>query len=269
MIEMMEASPNKPPVTKPNTYLDLDEILAMDFGVDYSPEGLPIQRLSADPRGIAKPGNLLTNQKAAMFKVLGAEGFDLTVDLTVEKPSLKPQSKPQLFPDRPAPIELKSLSSEEIKQLWANVPTASVTARPAVTPPPVQPSFRDRRHQHRAERRAFRPGLLERVSNSRGVKRAIGVVAMAGLALVGGMTVNQTAPGGTEPLHQQPAAVTRYLETPASQPQQFANQQEAAAFGSFVTGISIIRQSHPNASPAELDQLVDNTLNLAAQQQAR
>lgn len=243
----------------------LDELVAME-------RSMRLQDARYDPRGQAHSTRLNPVQQQAALRALHAAGVanDLVIDVRGSVPIVTKHqaTQPELVfrqfkPIARANLEPKSL--EELNNELARlVQKYDQSERKLVQPP----------KQSRLARVRERVG--DRLHHSLpGVRRAVGAVALAGLALVGGAIATHGNGGEALPA-QQPNPVTsatyeaQTTNITVHQPEvtptiDLSNQATADALGQMIVSFDDIRvQMGPTASEAQIQAAQIQALNYAA-----
>lgn len=240
---------------------DLDELVAWE-------RSMRLQDARYDPRGQAHSTQLNPLQQQAALRALHAAGVaqNLVIDVRGDVPIVTKQPEealPQFKPIARATFEPQSLDelNDELARLVQKYNLAERT--------PVQPPKQSRfsRIRERVSERLHHP--------MPSVRRAVGAVALAGLALVGGaitthgnggeaLPTQQPAPVSSTAYEAQTTSITVHL--PEAAPTiDLSNQATADALGRMIVSFDDIRiQMGPTANEAQIQAAQFQALDYAA-----
>lgn len=264
---------------------DLDEIASMNESL-----------VQADRETKLAEHRLSTAQQAAALRALRGAGIDLDIDLrskeaivTQDVQDSEPltvfvdysppsqaatnenlQISKELFPE----FKPKTTSRTETDLEAFNAGLQEIIRRYDQTP--RQPY---RQPQRQSRFASFRERFGERLhSSTLPVRKAVGAVALAGLALLGGALATHGGSGDTQPVTKAPATTSSLFEAPTtttstitvSRPEaapaiDLSNQATADALGQMIVSFDEIRvQMTPTATEAQIQAAQIQALDYAA-----
>ncbi len=251
-------------------------------------------QVQADREAKLAEHRLNNAQQAAALRALHGAGIELDIDLRgkgavitqdagdSESAVIFGDYLPPLTPIKKANVEIsgylfpefttKTKPSVEVDIDAFNAGLQEIVNRYSQTP---HQRYQQPQQQSRFAR--FRERFSERLhSSTMPVRKAVGAVALAGLALMGGALATQGGSGDTQPITQAPTTATTVFEAPtttstitvkqpeAALPIDLSNQETADALGQLIAGNEVVRQRMgPNATEAEIQAAQIRTLDYA------